>query len=161
MESYANVDSSVDRNLDELRRITSLLKLWGVLAFLTTIGTVGLNLYYAVAESQPNNATTMTAALIAVTCLPLLFLMCYEFYQRKGDNLFSEISDELQWYLVERKQPNQKQGERPPLSARTIMREYVNNTGLPFVNGKNRVAIYALLNLLSLFVYVILTSLAR
>jgi hypothetical protein len=81
----------------------------------------------------------------------LWMLIRFDSLKRKGDVVFKELSDELQWYVRYEKdkrgmsEPSAR--SRPELSTRIVLREYAASTTLPLVPSDFGPTIYALTNI--------------
>lgn len=78
----------------------------------------------------------------------------YETLRKRGDAMFEEISDELQWNIRGAKSSGGADlvDERPNLQARIILRTFARASDLPLIPGKFGAGIYAAVNLFALFV---------
>jgi hypothetical protein len=81
-----------------------------------------------------------------------------ESWRKRGDALFEEISDELQWNirgtrLLKDKSPAK---ERPEIQARVVLRTFARASDLPIIPGKFGPAIYITVNLLITFLAIFL-----
>jgi hypothetical protein len=89
--------------------------------------------------------------------ISVFLLITYDKQKRQGNVLFEEISDELQWWTLEKNvsgikkknDSNSLERERPILRIRIALREYVHTTELPLLKGTSSIALYLLLNILS------------
>lgn len=68
-----------------------------------------------------------------------------EFLRKRGNIIFNEISDELQWGLEESRSGGaEKSIERPSLDIRLSLKNFIKSSDLPFYDGPNGVLIYML-----------------
>lgn len=84
---------------------------------------------------------------IIILFMTLIMIYIYESFRKKGDVLFEEISDELEWN-VKNHPENQGGNERPEINARISLRSFVKTTDLPFIPGKFGPAFYLVFNVL-------------
>jgi hypothetical protein len=73
-------------------------------------------------------------------------IVFYESWRKRGEVLFEELSDELDW----RVNPQQRGGyprERPALEARVALRSFTRTSDLPLAPGRLGPAFYVLINL--------------
>lgn len=75
--------------------------------------------------------------------LALLYL--YDDRRKRGEVLFEEISDELEWYVSNDK--DNVNLKRPQIGARIALRSFTKTTDLPFVSGKIGILFYLTLNI--------------
>ncbi len=144
----------LDEELSKLRRISSGLRLNGLLTFLATLTNLAVTAFllsrYATAWDNalllvvPFRLVPLLAGLLAILCVAL-----YEYLLRQGNILFDEISDELEWNV---KGSHLSEGgalteKRPDLKVRMILRMFSRANDLPLFPGAYGPAIYVLLNL--------------
>src|SRR5204863_291803 len=80
--------------------------------------------------------------LASASCLiNLVFLFAYDNLKKRGDAIFEELSDELQWRLVPGNETITPKS-RPRLDTRIAMREYILSTDLPLTRGKSGMQLY-------------------
>lgn len=91
--------------------------------------------------------------------LIILFIFIAEFYilyrfnntRKKGMSLYSEITDDIDW-----SNKRSQYIHRPPIKARTSIKDFLHATDLPFTSGVNGQAIYVLGFVLMALVSIIL-----
>jgi hypothetical protein len=93
-------------------------------------------------------------------------ILQFDLIKRKGDIVFKELSDELQWHvrygreeMASGSEPNSE--FRPELRARIVLREYAYSTTLPLVSSTNGPLVYAAVNASFAFISVMLSILIR
>jgi hypothetical protein len=156
----------------ELLRITRRLRLIGALVLVVTSGSFGV-LLWSIAQSQyryVSDAQFFALLNIAVAMSTVGLLGAFEVLRKRGDAIFQEMSDELQWYvgrsaprdhprggsagsghprgrstLTSRESTNPQ--ERPVFEARVALRTFSAAAELPLIPGRFGGAIYAALNL--------------
>lgn len=74
--------------------------------------------------------------------------MRFEYFRKRGDVLFEEISDELAWNLTNKVSKEEVSKERPSLKIRVILRSFVKTSDLPIVPGKYGPLSYIIANCL-------------
>lgn len=89
------------------------------------------------------------------------YLALFDSTMRRGNILFDEISDELQFYLLGERTytagPLPVNSARPDLNVRVSLRNYVNATNLPLFSGRAGITVYFFLNLLTVFISILPT----
>jgi len=143
--------------LDQLEYLTGRLRMIARLVALFTLWSF-LDLL-VIAFLQRTTYVTHVLHMFSIgfgLCLPLvsIFLVFqFDLLKRKGDIVFKELSDELQWYVrygaeeqtTGRPEPNAE--TRPQLRTRIVLREYAYSTALPLVSSStNGPALYAIVN---------------
>jgi hypothetical protein len=93
-----------------------------------------------------SNFVVLMSSLVSTSAL--LCLIAYEYERKRGDALFEEISDELQWYVRE---GDTESASRPVIGARVVLRSFARGVDLPLAPGKFGPAIYFLVNAISIF----------
>lgn len=77
----------------------------------------------------------------AITLLILIFgmLLLFQFFKikKRGLIIYDELTDELEWG-----HKRQEFIKRPPIETRIIVKNFLQNTDLPFVNGPNGQVVY-------------------
>ena len=92
----------------------------------------------------------------------VLFVTFYEIAVKRGNVLFEEISDELQWHIetegilrpINPKEATPKgpvAPERPAINVRVVLRSFAQATDLPLFPGRYGPAFYTLINLVLIF----------
>jgi hypothetical protein len=97
--------------------------------------------------------TTIIIVNASLFVISLLAIVMYESWRRRGDAVFEEISDEIQWNVGYRDRETSEKypDQSPPIVARVMLRNFARTTDLPLVPGKFGPAIYAAVNVLSTF----------
>lgn len=157
----ANIESEVilspiEISLNSLNKITKRL---GLFSTLTLIGTLSdllscIVIFFKVANYSSSNYRNIDAQIFAnfmiflyvssfIVILGALYL--YESARRRGEVLFEEISDELEWHIDN--SGNTKASVRPEINSRISLRSFTRTTDLPFIPGKFGPAFYLTLNI--------------
>jgi hypothetical protein len=102
--------------------------------------------FHLVTESDPRfniPRTRLLETIIsgALTLVALLLLVIYDVARKRGDTLYEEVSEDLEW------SPERRTGIRPDTNVRLTLREFSRSTDLPLVAGRMAITIYALVNL--------------
>jgi hypothetical protein len=152
-------------SLDRLEYISLKLRQFGMFTFLSTLIYILIVLFLTLGIKYTYSLLIRSGGLfITLATLNLLLsLSCvvmYESLRRRGDTLFEEISDELQWKIGREARNEKVANESPPLNARVVLRTFARTTDLPLVPGKFGPAVYAGINVL-LTLYLISTLFAR
>jgi hypothetical protein len=119
-----------------------------VAAVLAAVGVLPLRVTITIAEALPT-------IVVGIGGVALMLLVVYDTTRKRGDALFEELSDELQWNVVNGSQGGSKPGpdrERPPVDVRVRLRDYARATDLPFVPGRFGAAAYAAIDILMILV---------
>jgi hypothetical protein len=134
--------------LEELRIITSRLRLLGLQALVLTIGNLAVALLVTAPDVIASYAVRDALRLtnIAATVAALALLGVHEGLRKRGDALFQELSDELQWF-VGRAQAQEVPADRPALTARVALRSFATAVDLPLFPGARGAATYAFVNI--------------
>ena len=84
----------------------------------------------------------------------LILAVVYETLRKRGNVLFEEISDELQWN-VQGGGAKPLAEKRPDLNARLVLRTFARASDMPLFPGKLGPALYVILNLVLLLMPII------
>ena len=161
MDNKKSLDeaTAVSEVLDRLQSTMHRLRMLGLMAFLSTAMALVSSIFFLAmraAENSPFRYVRIEyfSFVAMVVSMSFLFLVMYDNSRRRGDALFEEASDELQWNLTKtlKNDDSYNRSERPALKARVILREYSTSIDLPLARGKNGILIYATTNVMSLFV---------
>ena len=156
--------------LDQLERLTSRLRVFGwYAASLTGISLVTLLSMGAfgrvliLADLRALTIVGLTLPLMSIACL-----IVFDSIRKKGDAVFKELSDELQWYVrygsEERAASSSEPTAsiRPDLRTRIVLREYATATVLPLLSaGRNGPAIYAIADAMLALLCLLLSLFAK
>lgn len=166
--------SELDHALRQLRITTQRLHSLSSLIVATTfinvalcISTISLHLIFGA-------STIFSIQIIIILPLfPLLasvaYLYSFDKLVSRGEVLYSEISDELEWTIREERissRPNPDirteshspiKRERPGLSVRVALREFIQASKLPFARGPSATAIYLTFNFVTVVFFSITT----
>jgi len=160
-----NSANSLDDSLKSLGRITRALSLLS----LTVLGGTSLNLIFSIfsfiffnyyisfrsergyySGSEGHYYSTLMQFFITLTwmvCFAVIIAVYfYESKRKRGEVLFEEISDELEWYVIGQDK-KRIAAERPKIDARVSLRSFVKTTDLPFIPSKYGPAFYLIINL--------------
>jgi hypothetical protein len=147
----------LELSLKELAHINQRLHALGLMVFAFTISNIfillailGRTIFRWVA------AEVIISISVTIGITFLIYVVRYERLHRKGDVIFEEISDELQWFIkvIDGKQKKTESfiaDERPEIRARIVLRDFSRNTDLPFIPGKFGPAIYIAANVVILY----------
>jgi hypothetical protein len=87
-----------------------------------------------------------------LSALTVIALLYFERLRRRGDTLFQELSEELNWFSRPRDlNESVVPYNVPPIDIRVALRTYTRMTDLPLVPGKFGPATYALVCLVAAF----------
>lgn len=150
-----NSESALIKSVQELETLTRALERTSVLILQMTlggiIGSVTIPMFLvSLSRFGVDPALRASASLFAVLLvfMNLISLIRYERLHKRGDTLFEEISDELNWYL--REPPAEKSSvanRTPPITVRVVLRSYTRTTDLPLIPGRFGPGIYGLVNI--------------
>jgi hypothetical protein len=143
--------SPVERSVAELRFISQRLRLMGPLILLVTLGNIGV-LLWGIGRTAPYGSyqESIAVANIVIAMATIAALGFFETLRKRGDAIFQELSDELQWH-VGRRTPDYLDDPpttRPVLEARVMLRTFSAAAELPLVPGRFGGAAYACVSLL-------------
>jgi hypothetical protein len=161
--------SPLEESLRRLEKLTRSLRIIGLMAFLLTIGCIGLSFFTAFSLSRALNTSSPSSFSsfssldrstyrlafsfsLVFGGMALAAVMFHESLRKQGDTLFEEISDELEWHVkdVSIYEKRDVAEERPTLRARIALRSFARTTDLPLIPGRFGPAIYAAINVLSI-----------
>jgi hypothetical protein len=151
-------------SLSDLRFISRRLQRYGFIALIFTVLNFASLILNLSLRFLPLG--TLTAIFFAfylpliVTVTALVAIVRYDSLRKRGDALFEEISDELQWN-VRQNLTETIARERPELNARVALRSFARATDLPLIPGKYGPGIYATINFVILFLSYYLVRLIR
>jgi hypothetical protein len=155
-ESGADLDGAVG----ELRQVTDMLNRRArLISAASVLNLVGLVL----AASLPSfrlpwtSAPGITVGLVLAgisAVLVMLGLIGFDRDRRRGNSIFEEVSDELQWSVLTRASEPPRQ--RPDLAIRIALRGFNDASKLPITRGYRGVQIYGIVNVLLLLAVVAL-----
>jgi hypothetical protein len=150
--------------LSELQKLTQRLRrdaqAIACLTFVVLIGSVSFSL--AVEHLFRIHVLILLAFIpvcavgVLVMAFTILFLAVhFETIRKRGDVLFKEISDELQWNVRFSDPDGTAPPRRPSFDARLALRSFAHASDLPLVPGRYGPLAYALVDLMSVAVIVI------
>jgi hypothetical protein len=143
------------RSLDHLDVITARLHRLGTIAFVSTV----LNVIAVVATFATYNelwfglSRTLVGVELWLALIALLAVAVFESTRKRGDVMFEEISDEVQWRVAQDRpqkglEPSSHPDKRPSLEMRIALRSFASATDLPLIPGRYGPAAYAVGNVL-------------
>ena len=134
------------------------LRVTGVSVVCATLLDVALAVDFAISAARRAKSTLdlsfSIVEIAAIAAVAILLVVVHEFLRKRGDAVFEEVSDELQWDTTGRRKTTEAgyAGSRPLLDARITLRSFASSSDLPLVPGKLGPAFYATLNILVLLV---------
>lgn len=139
------------RELERLYYLSNRLRLIGLMVPVLTVTNLSLSLLGWVALRVELLATdvllVITALSATFTLLSVIMLVVFDSARKRGDALFAEISDELQWHVRQAKGPHVEQpDDRPPFEMRVALRRFAYASDLPLIPGRLGPATYTLVN---------------
>ncbi len=140
--------------LGKLQTVSYRLRMFGMYVSIFTAGSFVSSLlsFPSIYYFPPYIMLPLFFSFFAASFLLLIY---YDRLRRRGDAIFEELSDELQWNLTRSfKSEAPRDTSRPDLEARVLLREYINTIDLPLTRGKQGITIYTAINLLSLILFV-------
>jgi hypothetical protein len=145
--------------LSDLRYITRYIQRYGFLTLVSTILNFGAVILSLSVKFLPLSVITGFALgiylPISITALTILWIVLYEAMRKRGETLFEEVSDELQWNVRKESQAKYPPADdRPMLNARIALRSFARATDLPLVPGKYGPGFYATINFVMLFLVI-------
>lgn len=162
MPSLSNPSSGdLDRAARTLEYLTRKLRLLGMLLPIVTAIHPFLFIWNK-GDRFGTDFGVLAAGILAFSSV--VIAVCFELLRKRGDVLFKEISDELQWnvrfskrsrsiqptsnqnVLGDHDQPVQSRTKRPELATRVMLRSYANAADLPLVPGKFGPLFYVVVN---------------
>jgi hypothetical protein len=141
-------------SLSDLRYITRQLQRFGLVALtFTVLNFASLILCLSLRFLPIRGFTYIVLAFylpILTTVIAIFGIVRYDLLRKRGDALFEEISDELQWN-IRKNLAAPTTTDRPELNARVALRSFARATDLPLVPGKYGPGIYGTINFVILF----------
>lgn len=155
VENTENSENNLKPYLNKLIKIATLLRLLSYYIVGSSIFGLlfSLSLYSSIiifSRKLSDDSFLINVLLVWFNFISVACLINYEFLCKKGNILFSEISDELEWNLKNEKSGN----ESPNIDTRIILRSYIQASELPFFRGKYGTGIYLLINIVSLIILI-------
>lgn len=139
--------------LSDLAGYLTLAHLAG--AILLIIYTMSMSLDTYTSSYPRYNKELYIVLEIMFLLINIIVLFSYDRKIAKGDALYQEISDELEWHVrtelgSKRNSPSAPQAskDRPGLFVRLTLRDFVLASRLPFVRGSQGLAFYLAFNVL-------------
>lgn len=134
---------SLEDSLRRLAQLTSRLRKLGTAIVVLTFGSA---IAYAGLMSGRLTGSSMIVCGIAAVAAVLGFLsvIVFDATRRRGDTLFDEISDELQWNIRQNAEArSDNYSIAPEFNVRVMMRDFIRATDLPLLPGKFGPALFA------------------
>jgi len=165
MTTNENKDTAfnIEVLLEDIHLITIRLRKLGMISFLFTIISFAIVLLFSIQTMQRYyyylfHLPTEFYALffIFIIFFGMYTLIIYDRMRKKGDALFEEVSDELQWNILQsvKTEKVSDRSKKPTLKARVVLREFITTIDLPLVRGKHGMTIYFLINIVSILLFV-------
>ena len=152
--------SGLSEEIDHLRSITELLRVVGWACPVFTF--LNLSVISLGTPLQLRPDAIVICSMLALACA-LLCVVCFESLRKKGDAIFAEVSDELQWRIRPVKKSridiNGKKAlehwskDRPTLKVRIVLRSFSKASDLPIIPGQFGPAVYSGINVLISLIY--------
>lgn len=144
--------SPIERSIRELTYVSRRLQFMGPTVLLVTLVNLGVLLWGIGANASYYGYQAPLAIInIVIAMATIAALGFFEALRKRGDAIFQEVSDELQWYVGHSESRGlslrEAPSERPLLEARVVLRTFSAAAELPLVPGRLGGAAYALLNL--------------
>lgn len=164
MSTQIEDTNPINESLYQLQRITLRLQRLGVIAFLLTVFTLASTVFVVampflgwIRDPLEIHFRALPAFLVqvqgSIMCGVLVALAFFERMVRRGNVLFEEISDELEWKVrhEEVEHSTTPPDQRPTLNPRIVLRAFAQTTDLPLVPGKFGPLFYVIGNLVFVF----------
>ncbi len=167
--STGSAYDDVQSQLEKLKLVTLKLRWYSMMLLLTAAANTGLFLG-AIAQSYGNHISKVFGEIfpygalsVGATAMTLVLMYGFELSRRHGELLFQEISDELQWRMRPTKiqkentgddasrssrKRSQMIGKPPSINIRVILRQFVQQSELPFTRGSHGSIVYLGFNIL-------------
>lgn len=140
-----------------LGKIGRDLRLSGVLLVLVTLATVVVSLMLTATNFLhiifvPRGIAFLLE--VGTLLLSAVLAIRFESFKKRGDVLFKELSDELQWHVRFETGSDPFGKDRPPpesrpgLNTRVVLREFAQSTDLPLIPGRYGPGLYVAINLM-------------
>jgi len=160
-------DSEVLKVLSQLEGVTTRLQALGRLIATVTLLSFLSTLLVGALEQRVLIVRIWGWAfglIFPLTAIAVVFQ--FDLLKRKGDTIFKELSDELQWYIRYGREEMSARSEpasdfRPQLRARIVLREYADSTSLSLVASANGPFTYASVNVGFALITVILSAFTK
>jgi len=167
-------ETGLQRVLDQVESITAKLVQLALYAVGSTAASVVCAILLSIIPRlvpEPHTATITFILLgLLFSCIAIFTVILFSFVKNKGDTLFKEASDELQWYVrygnhdivsMPYVSAAPAAPERPQIRTRIVLREYARATVLPLLSSSEYgVAIYIGVNIMLLISYPVLSRFA-
>jgi hypothetical protein len=130
----------------QLERISARLTRIGLAALAGTAANIAVVLLGTLTENEYAAEWYLQVGAVIVGVV-LLAVAAFDTLRKRGDALFQEVSDELQWFVGRKDVETSLPQSRPFLPARVALRSFANAAQLPLVPGVRGPGLYAVLNL--------------
>jgi hypothetical protein len=150
------INPSVREAVRGLAQTSRHLRVTGLLAAAWTLALIA-GVILAMTGLLPFYARQVLPWSVVLGFGNIVVVIIHEALRRRGDAVFEEISDDLQWHLARanRESPaSVSDRPKPDLEARLALREYVKATDLPLIVGPFGPAYYVLLNVITLVAFI-------
>lgn len=148
-------DSKLRDELERLEVIIKSLRIIGLMCAMGSFFNLCMFLWLFMMRFPMSMGFMVNAVILFFVLAGVVY---FEILRKRGDAIFEELSDELQWYIRDGRKLKTQTGdyddseswaeERPTLNARIVLRTFSRTTDLPLVPGRFGPAIYAGINLL-------------
>jgi hypothetical protein len=152
----------LDDALSELSRTTSRVFWLGLavsilssLNLFSVTATAVLDLVGPIIQTGGDPQIFAGASLLLLP-LALAALLGHDFSRRRGDALFEEISNGLEW---DHKNQSQRSKDLSASSYRTILRDFAHSANLPLIRGAAGYPVYLFINCAAVVLLVLLVAL--
>lgn len=153
---------NLDKAFYYLKHITHKLHRLGLLIYSSTMLNLIISFFFIskldihLFGEVPKFGIALAIVFICLFSLSnLVMVVFYENYRKRGETLFEEISDEIQWRISDRQVSKYDEevliDYKPWLESRVILRDFVKTTDLPLIPGKYGTSIYAIINIVIAF----------
>lgn len=158
-------EDKIRYELDRLAVITKLIRIVGLICAMGSFFNLCVFLWFFMMRIPMDIQFIISATGLFFV---LVCVVYFETLRKRGDVIFEELSDDLQWYIRDGKKLQTHTGdyddseswaeERPTLSARIVLRAFSQAADLPLIPGRFGPAIYAGINLLFFLNLAVFTS---
>jgi hypothetical protein len=141
-----------------LGQVSMRLRMVGPVALVLSLANFAILLWGIVRSNRGDLyiAESMALTNLVLTVVTISVLGYFESLRKRGDAIFQELSDELQWYvgrsgshsIFEGSSQSSSPRDRPLLEVRLMMRAFSAAAELPLSPGSSGGALYAFFNLM-------------
>lgn len=156
----------LEQSLAYLEKISNRLRFYGSLTLIFTILNFASQIFsfYVRYTYIPGYLVIFFIIYLPIilSLIAVIVIVRYESLRKRGDALFEEISDELQWNVRQKESGKMPLApERPMLKARITLRSFARATDIPLVPGKYGPGIYTTINLFLLLLGLVIFRAGR